>query len=278
MALSGGRDGDRGENTVGGHHQGGSSSPGGSSSSSSGSSSQLVTGPTLGSLYRSTRDEYGRYGNREQRCGSCGGGGGSGTGYADRDMRSYGRPLGVHGYYAGRGSIYDDRNWYYRPEGGYYDDRMSSRGGGDGYYSSMRPNYMGMMMGYDDRYMNRYDDRYYPMSTRGYYDNRPAYPTAGAGVDPYAMRGYPAAPAPAAGAYPGYRGNGYDNLDPQYDYYMMLAKGGGAGGAGGYGNRGGYYGTSGAYGGGYEDRNRVGYGYDHKNFRPWDETYRYNVD
>lgn len=88
--------------------------------------------------------------------------------------------------------------------------------------------------------MNRYDDRYYPMSTRGYYDNRPAYPTAGAGagVDPYAMRGYPAAPAPAAGAYPGYRGNGYDNLDPQYDYYMMLAKGGGAGGAGGYGNRG----------------------------------------
>lgn len=86
--------------------------------------------------------------------------------------------------------------------------------------------------------MNRYDDRYYPMSTRGYYDNRPAYPTAGAGVDPYAMRGYPAAPAPAAGAYPGYRGNGYDNLDPQYDYYMMLAKGGGGGGAGGYGNRG----------------------------------------
>lgn len=142
-SLSGGRDGDRGENTVGGHHQGGSSSP--SSSSSSGSSSQLVTGPTLGSLYRSTRDEYGRYGNREQRCGSCGGG--SGSGYADRDMRSYGRPLGVHGYYAGRGSIYDDRNWYYRPEGGYYDDRMSSRGGGDGYYSSMRPNYMGMMMG-----------------------------------------------------------------------------------------------------------------------------------
>lgn len=99
------------------------------------SSSKLVTGPTLGSLYRSTRDEYGRYG-RDQRCISCGGGGyaGGGGGYADRDMRTYGgRPGGgVYGYYSGRGSIYDDRNWYYRPE--VYDDRYR---GGDRYTNMM---------------------------------------------------------------------------------------------------------------------------------------------
>ncbi|XP_058830294.1 loricrin isoform X1 [Topomyia yanbarensis] len=239
-----------GESTVGG---GG----GGGSSSSSLSSSQLAQGsPTLGSLYRSTRDEYGRYG-RDQRCGGCGGGGG----YSDRDMRSFGgRPGGVYGFYSGRGSIYDDRNWYYRPDA--FEDRAGYRGG-DGYYS-MRPGYMGMMMGYDDRYMNRNDDRYYPMSTRGYYDNRGGgtagyYPPAEMGMRP--------------GGY-GYRGNGYDNLDPLYDHYMMVARGGGQPAAGANYNRDRYYGTSGGYGGGYDDRNRGGYGYDNKNFRPWDETYR----
>ncbi|XP_058830297.1 loricrin isoform X2 [Topomyia yanbarensis] len=243
-----------GESTVGG---GG----GGGSSSSSLSSSQLAQGsPTLGSLYRSTRDEYGRYG-RDQRCGGCGGGGG----YSDRDMRSFGgRPGGVYGFYSGRGSIYDDRNWYYRPDA--FEDRAGYRGG-DGYYS-MRPGYMGMMMGYDDRYMNRNDDRYYPMSTRGYYDNRGGgtagyYPPAEMGMRP--------------GGY-GYRGNGYDNLDPLYDHYMMVARGGGQPAAGANYNRDRYYGTSGGYGGGYDDRNRGGYGYDNKNFRPWDETYSSGPD
>ncbi|XP_021696678.1 pro-resilin isoform X2 [Aedes aegypti] len=228
---NGGRGGDGiGESTVG----------------ESASSSKLVTGPTLGSLYRSARDEYGRYG-REQRCATCGGGGG----YADRDMRTYGgRPGGVYGYYGGRGSIYDDRNWYYRPE--VYDDRYR---GGD--------RYTNMMMGYDDRYMyqmspmNRYDDRYYPMSTRGYYDNRGEQRMPSGGYYPPAtetggMRG--------VGGY-GYRGNGYDNLDPLYEQYMTAARGG----LSNYNNRDRYYGAFGGYG---------GYGaYDHKNFRPWDETY-----
>ncbi|XP_062540589.1 prisilkin-39 isoform X2 [Armigeres subalbatus] len=205
------------------------------------SSSKLVTGPTLGSLYRSTRDEYGHYG-REQRCASCGGGGGYG-GYADRDMRTYGgRQGGIYGYYSGRGSAYDDRNWYYRPEA--YDDRYR---GGD--------RYVNMMMGYDDRYMqqmspmNRYDDRYYPSSMRGYYDNRGEQRMPGSGYYPERMGIY------------GYRGNGYDNLDPLYDQYLMSSRGG----TSNYNNRDRYYGTSGGYG---------GYGaYDHKNFRPWDETY-----
>ncbi|XP_058461023.1 spidroin-2 isoform X2 [Malaya genurostris] len=239
-----------GESTVGG---GSSSSSSLGQLGSSSSSSQLVGSPTLGSLYRSTRDEYGRYGGRDQRCGSCGG-------YSDRDMRSFGgRPGGIYGYYSGRGSIYDDRNWYYRPDAA-NDDRASYRGG-DGYYS-MRPGYMNMMMmGYDDRYMNRNDDRYYPMSTRGYYDNRGSgyYPPTDTGMRP--------------GGY-GYRGNGYDNLDPLYDHYMMIARGGGqTGGAGANYNRDRYYGASGGYGSGYDDRNRGGYGYDNKNFRPWDETY-----
>lgn len=71
---------------------------------------------------------------------------------------------------------------------------------------------------YDDRYMspvNRYDDRYYPMSMRGYYDNRGGDQRMGSGY--YSdMR---------TGGY-GYRGNGYDNLDPLYEQYMTSARGG----------------------------------------------------
>ncbi|XP_055619765.1 pro-resilin isoform X2 [Toxorhynchites rutilus septentrionalis] len=231
------------ENTVGGGDQ------------SSVSSSKLAI-PTLGGLYRNTRDEYGRLG-REPRCGGCGA---SAGGNADRDMRSYGRPGGIYGYYSGRGSIYDDRNWYYRPDG-YSDDRASNRGGGDGYY--MRPSYMNMMMGYDDRYMNRYDDRHYPMSMRGSYDSRGPGDRMGGGYygsPDMGMRG---------GVY-GYRGNGYDNLDPNYEQYMMMSRGG----YGPSGNRDRHYGTSGGYGAGYDDRHRGSYGgYDNKNFRPWDETY-----
>ncbi|XP_065086544.1 hornerin isoform X2 [Ochlerotatus camptorhynchus] len=249
---------------------GGSGGGGGGNSEStvlgSASSSKLVT-PTLGSLYRSTRDEYGRNG-REERCVSCGGGGA----YGERDMRTYGgRPSGIYGYYGGQGSIHDDRNWYYRPES--YDGGAYNRGR-EGYYG--RPSYMNMMMGYDDRYMNqmstvnRYDDRYYPMSTRGYYDNR------GGATGDQRMGYYPAGAdmgMRTGGGY-GYRGNGYDNLDPLYEQYMMAARGG----TGGY-NRDRYQGTSGGYGGaaaagGYEDRYRGSHGaYDHKNFRPWDETY-----
>lgn len=76
---------------------------------------------------------------------------------------------------------------------------------------------------YDDRYqmspVNRYDDRYYPMSMRGYYDNRGGAP-GGSGY-------YPAGTdmGMRTGGY-GYRGNGYDNLDPHYEQYMMAARGG----------------------------------------------------
>ncbi|XP_055610653.1 hornerin isoform X3 [Uranotaenia lowii] len=270
----------------------------GSGGSDSGQSTALASSdskssPIIDSLLRITRDDHHRqqsqYGGsgsggagRDQRCVSCSGYGGQGVGsggggggaspssayYADRDsmmMRTYGRPYGVLGYYSGRGSVYDDRNWYYRPEW-YQDERASYRDGtgygGGGYPGSMRPSYMGVMMGYDDpRYMNRYDDRYNPMSMRGYYDNRMGSGHGGGYYPPMDNRGY------GMTMMNGYRGNGYDNLDPQFEYYMMLARGGGPGS-----NRDRYGASpSGGYG---DDRNRGGYGYDHKNFRPWDETYR----
>lgn len=123
-------------NSGGNGERGGGGGGGGNSESTVLGSSKLVT-PTLGSLYRSTRDEYGRYG-REERCATCGGSGGGA--YGDRDMRTYGgRPGGIYGYYSGQGSIYDDRNWYYRP------DAYDGYRGREGSYG--RPNYMNMMMG-----------------------------------------------------------------------------------------------------------------------------------
>ncbi|XP_050095635.1 hornerin isoform X1 [Anopheles aquasalis] len=199
---------------------------------------------SLGSLYRSTRDDYSARG----RCTNCG------PGY-ERDMRTYGRPTGITGYYSGMGSIFDDRNWYYRPES--YEDRY--RGGGEpamspyyqpqqgyGSQSYRQPPYMNGME--YDRYMQRPDDRSYngysgmAMKT-GYYEgsSRMSY-------YPEMMRGY------------GYRGNGYDNLDPNYNHYMTQR--------GGVGMNNRDY-----YNGHYDDRmSNRGY-YDQKNFRPWDETY-----
>ncbi|ETN58757.1 hypothetical protein AND_009651 [Anopheles darlingi] len=166
---------------------------------------------SLGSLYRSARDDY----NARGRCTNCG------PGY-ERDMRTYGRPTGITGYYSGMGSIYDDRNWYYRPES--YEDRY--RGGGEpamnSYYQaqqlygsqSYRPPPFMNGMEYD-RYIQRPDDRNYNgypgMAMRtGYYE--------GSSRMPYyteMMRGY------------GYRGNGYDNLDPYYNHYMTQRGGAG---------------------------------------------------
>nr|XP_040224784.2 hornerin isoform X2 [Anopheles coluzzii] len=188
---------------------------------------------SLGSLYRSARDDY----NSRRHCSNCG------PGY-ERDMRSYGRPTGITGYYSGMGPIEDDRNWYYRPES--FDDRYRGAGMHASYSGSYRQS---PYMGYEyDRYMNRPDDRGYgygypAMAMRaGYYDGgvsrMPYYPEM--------MRGY------------GYRGNGYDNLDPHYEYYMTQR-----GGDRMYGNQ-----------GIYDDRMSYGGQYDQKNFRPWDQTYR----
>uniref|UniRef100_A0A182NHB2 Uncharacterized protein n=1 Tax=Anopheles dirus TaxID=7168 RepID=A0A182NHB2_9DIPT len=197
---------------------------------------------SLGSLYRTARDDY----NARRHCSNCG------PGY-ERDMRSYARPTGITGYYSGMGAIEDDRNWYYRPES--YEDRY--RAGGGGYQSAYGGAYrQPAYMGYEyDRYMQRPDDRGYGypgMAMRtGYYDG-------GASRMPYyqeMMRGY------------GYRGNGYDNLDPHYDYYMTQR---GGGSPMGMSNRDRYYGSQ-----GYYDDRMMGYGgqYDQKNFRPWDQTY-----
>ncbi|XP_053674183.1 DEAD-box ATP-dependent RNA helicase rde-12 [Anopheles nili] len=209
-------------------------------------SEKLVNAPpmhpsttSLGSLYRSARDDY----NSRRHCSNCG------PGY-ERDMRSYGRQTGITGYYSGMGSIDDDRNWYYRPEG--YDDRY--RGGVSQMGNFRQPSYAGYEY---DRYMHRPDDRGgygYPavMSMRaGYYDGpgnsrMPSY-------YPEMMRGF------------GYRGNGYDNLDPRYDYYMTQR-----GNPAAMSNRDRYYGSSGYY----DDRMSYGGQYDNKNFRPWDQTYR----
>ncbi|XP_052894666.1 filaggrin-2 [Anopheles moucheti] len=195
---------------------------------------------SLASLYRSARDDY----NSRRHCANCG------PGY-ERDMRSYGRQTGVTGYYSGMGAIEDDRNWYYRPES--FDDRY--RGG------AMQASYSGSYrqppyMGYDyERYMQRPDDRGYGYGYPGM-AMRTNYYDGGAGRMPYypdMMRGY------------GYRGNGYDNLDPQYAYYMMQR-----GNPNGMQNRDRYYGSQGYY----DDRMSYGGQYDQKNFRPWDQTYR----
>ncbi|XP_050073109.1 filaggrin, partial [Anopheles maculipalpis] len=208
-------------------------------------SAKLINAPpppppttSLGSLYRSARDEY----SSRRHCANCG------PGY-ERDMRSYGRQTGVTGYYSGMGAIEDDRNWYYRPET--FDDRYRGGAMQSAYAGAYRPP---AYMGYEyDRYMNRPDDRgygygYSGMAMRtGYYDG-------GASRMPYypeMMRGY------------GYRGNGYDNLDPHYEYYMTQR-----GGSIGMSNRDRY---SQGY---YDDRMSYGGQYDHKNFRPWDQTYR----
>lgn len=64
------------------------------------------------------------------------------------------------------------------------------------------------------------------MSMRGYYDNR-----GGATSDHRMGTGqYPAGPEMGmrTGGY-GYRGNGYDNLDPLYEQYMTAARGGNGG-------------------------------------------------
>uniref|UniRef100_A0A182WIZ9 Uncharacterized protein n=1 Tax=Anopheles minimus TaxID=112268 RepID=A0A182WIZ9_9DIPT len=195
---------------------------------------------SLGSLYRSARDDY----NSRRHCANCG------PGY-ERDMRSYGRQTGVTGYYSGMGPIEDDRNWYYRPES--FDDRY--RGG------VMQSSYSGTYrqppynMGYDyDRYMSRPDDRGYGYGYPGM-AMRTSYYDGGASRMPYyadMMRGY------------GYRGNGYDNLDPQYAYYMMQR-----GNPNGMNNRDRFYGSQGYY----DDRMSYGGQYDQKNFRPWDQTY-----
>ncbi|KFB36589.1 AGAP007719-PA-like protein [Anopheles sinensis] len=220
------------------------------------SSGKLLSGPppppppssstSLGSLYRSARDDY----NARRSCANCG------PGY-ERDMRTYGR-RGIVGYYSGMGPIEDDRNWYYRPE--VFDDRM--RGGGAGYqqpYAGGGYRQPAYMMGYEyDRYMQRPDDRGYPAygypgmdmnGGGGYYDPG----SSRMGHYPEMMRGY------------GYRGNGYDNLDPQYEYYMTQR------GAGGMSSRDRYYQPQGYY----EDRMSYRGQFDHKNFRPWDQTYRY---
>uniref|UniRef100_A0A182P4G5 Uncharacterized protein n=1 Tax=Anopheles epiroticus TaxID=199890 RepID=A0A182P4G5_9DIPT len=210
-------------------------------------SAKLINAPpplsttSLGSLYRSARDDY----NSRRHCSNCG------TGY-ERDMRSYGRQTGITGYYSGMGPIEDDRNWYYRPES--FEDRY--RGGG------MQASYSGAYrqspyMGYEyDRYMHRPDDRGYGygypamIMRAGFYDGSvsrmPYYPEM--------LRGY------------GYRGNGYDNLDPHYEYYMTQR---GGGSPIGMSNRDRVYGNHGIY------DDRMGYGgqYDQKNFRPWDQTY-----
>ncbi|XP_058123618.1 hornerin [Anopheles ziemanni] len=219
------------------------------------SSGKLLSGPppppppssstSLGSLYRSARDDY----NARRACSNCG------PGY-ERDMRTYGR-RGIVGYYSGMGPIEDDRNWYYRPE--VFDDRM--RGGGAGYqqpYNGGGYRQPAYMMGYEyDRYMQRPDDRGYPgygypgmgmNGGGGFYDPG----SSRMGQYPEMMRGY------------GYRGNGYDNLDPQYEYYMTQR------GAGGMSSRDRYYQPQGYY----EDRMSYGGQYDQKNFRPWDQTYR----
>uniref|UniRef100_A0A182QJ98 Uncharacterized protein n=1 Tax=Anopheles farauti TaxID=69004 RepID=A0A182QJ98_9DIPT len=212
-------------------------------------SGKLINAPppppttSLGSLYRTARDDY----NSRRHCSNCG------PGY-ERDMRSYARPTGITGYYSGMGAIEDDRNWYYRPES--FDDRY--RGSGGGYQSAYGGGYrQPAYMGYEyDRYMQRPDDRgyggygYQGMAMRtNYYDG-------GASRMPYypdMMRGY------------GYRGNGYDNLDPHYEYYMTQR------GPMGMSSRDRYYGQQ-----GYYDDRMMGYGghYDNKNFRPWDQTYR----
>uniref|UniRef100_A0A182MF91 Uncharacterized protein n=1 Tax=Anopheles culicifacies TaxID=139723 RepID=A0A182MF91_9DIPT len=196
---------------------------------------------SLGSLYRSARDDY----NARRHCANCG------PGY-ERDMRTYGgRQTGITGYYSGMGAIDDDRNWYYRPES--FDDRY--RGG------VMPPSYSGTYrqppyMGYDyDRYMPRPDDRGYGYGYTGM-AMRTNYYDGGASRMPYytdMMRGY------------GYRGNGYDNLDPQYAYYMTQR-----GNPNGMTNRDRFYGSPQGY---YDDRMSYGGQYDHKNFRPWDQTY-----
>uniref|UniRef100_A0AAG5DLY8 Uncharacterized protein n=1 Tax=Anopheles atroparvus TaxID=41427 RepID=A0AAG5DLY8_ANOAO len=214
------------------------------------SSGKLLSGPapppspstSLGGLYRSARDDY----NARRHCSNCG------PGY-ERDMRTYGR-RGIVGYYSGMGSIEDDRNWYYRPE--VFDDRV--RGGGGGYqqsYAAAGYRQPGYMMGYEyDRYMHRPDDRGYGygypgmgMNPGGYYDTG----SSRMSQYPEMMRGY------------GYRGNGYDNLDPQYEYYMTQR------GSAGMSNRDRYYQPQGYY----EDRMGYGGQYDQKNFRPWDQTY-----
>ncbi|XP_052873843.1 RNA-binding protein FUS [Anopheles cruzii] len=207
---------------------------------------------SFGSLYRSARDEYGA---ARGRCSNCG------PGY-ERDMRTvgYGRPTanGVTGFYSGMGSILDDRNWYYRPEG-YEPSYPSQQAYGGPASNRQPPAYMG---GYDyDRYMHRPDDRGYggypAMAMRtgyGYPDGGGSGSSSSSRMPYYPdmmMRGY------------GYRGNGYDNLDPQYEYYMMQRGGSSSGYNMHNRDRNGYY----------DDRmgNR-GY-YDQKNFRPWDETY-----
>lgn len=105
----------------------------------------------------------------------------------------------------------------------------------------------------DDRYYSRYDY------------TRPAVGGAGGYYDRYSDSRYP-----ASNSYGDYRGNGYDSRDRMnYDQ-----------------QRDGFYrGGSSTYDRGYDRTNdyRVGYPmssrtYDYKNFRPWDETYRYYYD
>lgn len=114
---------------------------------------------------------------------------------------------------------------------------------------------------YDDRYsVNRPDDRYDPNNIRqSSYDRY--YPSQYYNTQQ---------PLQQTSQYDNVRGNGYDNRDPiYYDRGTMGAT-----------NRGGYY--SGYDRGDYYNRDRdTGYQvnsrgyYDYKNYRPWDETYRY---
>ncbi|XP_037049374.1 N66 matrix protein isoform X4 [Bradysia coprophila] len=172
--------------------------------------------------------------------------------YNDRDRdryynpnNYYYRPGSNRGYGQSSRGGYEDRNWYYQPD--LYEDR--NRYGGAGYFDNR----------YDDRYgQNRYDDRYYNV--------RPLGPSSQ--YDRYDVQ------------YGGnYRGNGYDNTDPNY-YYEQSRRdpyGGRERPYGGYDR----YDTRGSnrdsgydgYRQGYRGGGSVGIGYDQRNFRPWDESY-----
>ncbi|KAG4070950.1 hypothetical protein HA402_001387 [Bradysia odoriphaga] len=173
--------------------------------------------------------------------------------YNDRDRdryynpdNYYYRPGSNRGYGQSSRGGYEDRNWYYQPD--LYEDR--NRYGGAGNFDNR----------YDDRYgQNRYDDRYYNV--------RPLGPSSQ--YDRYDVQ------------YGGnYRGNGYDNTDPNYYYEQSRRDPYGArerpyGGYDRYDMRGsnrdfGYDG----YRQGYRGGSSVGIGYDQRNFRPWDESYR----
>ncbi|KAJ6641436.1 hypothetical protein Bhyg_06375 [Pseudolycoriella hygida] len=143
---------------------------------------------------------------------------------------------------------YDDRNWYYQPD--YYDDRNRYLGQG----VDRNPGY------YDNRYENRY--------TPSRYDDR-------YNVRPYGQSGQYDRYNPQYGS--NYRGNGYDNTDPNFYYEQSRRDPYGSrdrpnGEYDRYDSRG--YNQDYGYDG-YRSGNRGGgIGYDLRNFRPWDESYR----